>query len=483
MGYHDYLSVSMLSRMTGFLALVVLATTSEAALYTTHGNAPSAAASWADAIWQPGPSAPIPGNSYEILRGGLLQTPTGDSIFPGDSLIVDRGARLRLQGTSPVTLSFPGVDGNTGLVLNGGRLQVGDDNMFTIDGQIILAADSLVDLGRGSRSLVITAQLSGERNLTVRGGPENSLDVQSTNNPYTGNWKVVRSYLRGASAGSLGTGDITIDHGTLEISYDIQTPGSLTLLGVDSVMVLHQDCQFSAVTINGAELEPGTYSYADLAAQFPGNFSEGGTGSITVTPPVSEPEANPMADDAPAIDSPATRSKVKAAVKPLPVPISLVASVDSSSQVTLTWIQTLNYSAPVAMAFQVYRGKTLVGATSSTSFTDTGLASGGRYTYKIVAFDGTGNYSRPSRQVSAKTPRVATPAAPSNLAVVGATASSITLQWQDNSDNETGFQIQRATQATGPWSLVGSTESNVVSYTDGTVAPATAYFYQVSAIN
>jgi len=67
--------------------------------------------------------------------------------------------------------------------------------------------------------------------------------------------------------------------------------------------------------------------------------------------------------------------------------------------------------------------------------------------------------------------------------VVAVTTSSITLQWQDNSDNETGFQIQRATQATGPWSLVGSTGSNVVSYTDGTVAPSTGYFYQVSAIN
>src|ERR1017187_4624730 len=141
MDYHDYSYVSELSRMAGLLALVVLATTSEAALYTTHLNAPTAAESWADAIWQPGPSAPISGNSYEILPGGLVQSPSGDSsIFSGDSLIVDRGARLRLKGTSPVTLSFPGMDGNAGLVLNGGRLQVGDDNMFTVDGQIILAA-------------------------------------------------------------------------------------------------------------------------------------------------------------------------------------------------------------------------------------------------------------------------------------------------------------------------------------------------------
>src|SRR5260221_9012030 len=139
MNYHDYSHVSELSRIAGFLALFVLATTSEAALYTTRFNASYAAESWADAIWQPGPATPLSGNSYEILRGGLVQSPAGDSpAFPGDSLIVDRGARLRLKGTSPATLRFPGLDGNAGLVLNGGKLQGGDDNMFTIDGQIVL---------------------------------------------------------------------------------------------------------------------------------------------------------------------------------------------------------------------------------------------------------------------------------------------------------------------------------------------------------
>jgi hypothetical protein len=481
MDYHDYLYVSKLSRIAGFLALFILAATSQAALYTTHFNAPTAAESWADANWQPIPGAPTPGNSYEILRGGLLQSPTNDSsIFPGDALMVDRNARLRLKGTSPVTLSFPGVDENAGLILNGGRLQVGDDNLFTVDGQIVVAANSLVDLGAGSRGLVITAQLLGEGDLTVLSRSlENSLDIQSTNNPYAGNWKVVRGYLRGAADGSLGTGDITISHGTLEISYDIHTPGSLTLLGADAVMVLHQDCQFSTVTINGADLEPGTYSYAELAAQFPGNFADGGSGSITVTAPISDPEATTTVDRS----TTPTRSKVKAVVTALPVPIGVAVSVDSSSQVTLTWIQTLNFGAPVAMAYQVYRGKILVGATSSTSYTDTELASGARYCYKIVAFDGAGNYSRPSLQICARTPRETPPIAPSNLAVVTVTAASVTLQWQDNSNNETAFQIQRATKAGGPWSAVGFADSNTVSYTDGTVGPSTAYFYRVTAIN
>jgi chitodextrinase len=492
MNYHDYSYVSELSRMAGLFALVIIAATSEAALCTTRVNAPTATESWADAIWQPGPAAPIPGNSYEILRGGLLQSPSGgSSIFHGDSLMVDRGARLRLKGTSPVTLGFPGVDGNAGLVLNGGRLQIADDNVFTVDGQIVLAADSLVDLGRGSRSLVITAQLSGEGDLTVRGSLDNSLDVQSANNPYTGNWRVVRSYLRGVGDGSLGAGDITVSHGTLEINYDIQTPGSLTLLGADSVMVLHQNCQFSAVTINGAELEPGTYSYAELAAQFPGTFAEGGTGSITVTAPISDSETDPLGrgTSVKTVDLPATddlapaKLKVKINAAAPAAPVGLSMSVDSSSQITLTWTRTVNFTVPAAMAYQVYRGKILVGATSGTSFTDTGLAGGARYCYKIVAFDDAGNYSLASRRLCARTPRQVPPTAPSNLAAVGVTASSITLQWQDNSSNETAFKVERATKATGPWTMVGLIESNAVSFTDGTVEQSTAYFYRVSALN
>jgi hypothetical protein len=72
---------------------------------------------------------------------------------------------------------------------------------------------------------------------------------------------------------------------TFEPNYDIQTPGTLTLLGGNSVMVLHQNCQFSAVTIDGVTLEPGTYPYNNLLAQFPDNFATGGSGSITINPP------------------------------------------------------------------------------------------------------------------------------------------------------------------------------------------------------
>ncbi len=106
----------------------------------------------------------------------------------------------------------------------------------------------------------------------------------------------------GSGAGSLGMGNISVSDGsTLEVDYDIQTPGALTLAGSNGVMILHQDCQFGAVTINGVTLSPGTYTYNNLLSQFPDNFAPGGSGSITVpavpsvlvSPPPPPPPAVP----------------------------------------------------------------------------------------------------------------------------------------------------------------------------------------------
>ena len=392
-----------LRRIVVFLATFVLATACEAALYTTGVNTPYTVQSWTDVDWQPGSTAPTAGNTYEILPGGRVQNPPGDAVvFPGDSLTLDRGARLQLEGTSPVTLNFPGADGNAGLILNGGRLQAGDDNTFTIDGQIAATANSLVDLGWGSRSLVITAQLSGEGNLSLFSwNSANSIDIQSTNNPYSGNWLVGRGYLKGTGENSLGAGNITIGNGTLEISYDIQTAGALTLLGSNSVMVLHQDCRFSAVTINGVALEPGTYLYADLAAQFPGNFTQGGSGGITVASPIPVPEALSATSDTTAnvASVPAVGGSINATVMAIidttapAAPSGLTASVDSSTQITLSWDPTSDSGGSGLAGYLVYRGKVFLGTTTATSYTHSGLIAGTLYCYRIMAYDNAGNTS------------------------------------------------------------------------------------------
>src|SRR5205823_12054828 len=48
------------------------------------------------------------------------------------------------------------------------------------------------------------------------------------------------------------------------------------------------------------------------------------------------------------------------------------------------------------------------------------------------------------------------PAAPSNLMANATTSSEIVVAWTDNSTDETGFQVERATAASGPFAIIGS---------------------------
>ncbi|MGO9243869.1 MAG: right-handed parallel beta-helix repeat-containing protein, partial [Verrucomicrobiia bacterium] len=272
------------------LALCLPIMASQAQNFTTSVQENSTQ-SWNQAIWEPGPVSPTAGNSYEVLVGGIIQTPSSGSIheFWGDSLTLDSDSLLKVAGVTDVVLSFPSVNGQPGLVLNGGRLhteQETDDQVFTIDGDVSVTAPSFIRNVSGLGGIVVTAQLTGNGGLALTTvSLLYPLDIQSTNNSYSGSWQVSRGYLKGSGVGSLGTGDITVSSGSVfEVCYDIQTPGALELQGSDSVMILHQNCQFSAVAIDGVALAPGTYTFNNLLAQFPGNFAPGGSGSITVVP-------------------------------------------------------------------------------------------------------------------------------------------------------------------------------------------------------
>ena len=171
---------------------------------------------------------------------------------------------------------------------------------------------------------------------------------------------------------------------------------------------------------------------------------------------------------------------------PPSVPSGIVVTATSTSQVSVSWgVSTDNTGGSGLAGYQVFRSGTLLATTTATSYSDNGLSAGTSYCYEIVAYDNAGNYSTQSSDVCATTPADSSsaPAAPSNLAAVAVTSTYITLDWQDNSNNEAGFQIQRATSASGPWSVVGSVGANVTTFTDTTVDPSTTYYYQVGAFN
>ncbi len=64
-----------------------------------------------------------------------------------------------------------------------------------------------------------------------------------------------------------------------------------------------------------------------------------------------------------------------------------------------------------------------------------------------------------------------------------AIAAQLQLTWADNSNNETGFKIERSTATTGPFSQIATVGANVDSYIDANLANGTTYCYRVRAYN
>jgi hypothetical protein len=76
------------------------------------------------------------------------------------------------------------------------------------------------------------------------------------------------------------------------------------------------------------------------------------------------------------------------------------------------------------------------------------------------------------------------PAAPSSLTAAAASGTQVNLAWTSNSTNQTGYQIDRATDSGFTQNLVTQTASaSATSFVDTGLTPGTTYYYQVRAIN
>lgn len=74
------------------------------------------------------------------------------------------------------------------------------------------------------------------------------------------------------------------------------------------------------------------------------------------------------------------------------------------------------------------------------------------------------------------------PRKPTNLFAEGISKTEIKLTWQDNSSDETGFEISRATNQAGPFTVIHTTAANVETYTNSSLTANTGYIYRVRAL-
>jgi hypothetical protein len=161
----------------------------------------------------------------------------------------------------------------------------------------------------------------------------------------------------------------------------------------------------------------------------------------------------------------------------------LVASALSESQINLSWIDSTNKEDGFLIERKLAGAEEFieiaaVGA-GDTSFSDTGLPAFTTFMYRVVAYNDIG-LSDPSDIAPATTfPEAADPpAGATDLAAQPEGASSISLTWQDNSDNEAGFKVVREGVGT-----VAILLADVTEYVDTGLADFTTYRYWVVAYN
>ncbi|MGO4494795.1 discoidin domain-containing protein [Paenibacillus sp. 2RAB27] len=157
-------------------------------------------------------------------------------------------------------------------------------------------------------------------------------------------------------------------------------------------------------------------------------------------------------------------------------PSNLTANAASSSQINLSWSASTDNVG--VTGYNIYRGATLVGTSTTTSYNDTGLTASTAYSYTVKAKDAATNLSVASNTASATTQAPSdtqAPTTPTGLTATAASNSQINLSWTASTDNVgvTEYNVYR------DGTLVGSSTSP--SYSDTGLSASTAYSYTVRA--
>jgi hypothetical protein len=178
------------------------------------------------------------------------------------------------------------------------------------------------------------------------------------------------------------------------------------------------------------------------------------------------------------------------------IPPSNLQGVAAGSTVTLTWAPSTDSAI---QGYYVYRATSATGPftrmtanlLTAPTFVDAAAPAGAAYMVRAVKLEtsASGTYYNPSQGVfypsgsTGGTGGTTAPIAPSNFAAASAGSSSIHLAWSDNSQNETGFKIERKIGVAGTYGAVTTTAAGATSFSDSGLAAGTVYFYRLSAVN
>jgi chitodextrinase len=203
----------------------------------------------------------------------------------------------------------------------------------------------------------------------------------------TGTWNASTGYNTLATGVTVGPcpGDCTPPStptlslaGSTSSSVSLSWTASTDNVGVTGYLVTRNGTTVATVTgtsYTDSSLAPGAYRYTVVARDAAGNTSPA---SNTVSVNVGCTDCTP----------PST-------------PTGLTSPAQTPTTIALSWAASTD-NVGVA-GYRVYRGATLIGSPTGTSFTDTGLSPSTAYTYTVAAYDTAGNPSPASAPLTVST--------------------------------------------------------------------------------
>ncbi len=170
-------------------------------------------------------------------------------------------------------------------------------------------------------------------------------------------------------------------------------------------------------------------------------------------------------------------------------PTELSAALISAGRISLHWTDNSNNETGFEIERSTTSGSGFVQIANSsnigpniTTYVDLTASVGTVYFYRVRAVNLNGN-SNYSGEASTTIPKILPP---SNLTASAGSSNQIVLTWTDNSNNETGFIIEKAGfdgTVTNTFEEIAKVGANVTFYRDGSISPGFTYFYRVKAFS
>ena len=165
-------------------------------------------------------------------------------------------------------------------------------------------------------------------------------------------------------------------------------------------------------------------------------------------------------------------------------PSALSVQEVSPTRLDLGWVD----NSPSPSAFKIQRSTDGGGTfsdfarvASGATYSDTSIpGEASTLYYRVCASNASGDSGFSNLAVWSAAPKP--PAAPRLIGAQAASASQVNLRWEDGSDNESGFKIERRS-STGSYRQIALVDANATSYEDRNLESDTAYAYRMRATN